>query len=157
MTWVLFGTTALLSAVRLTLRFLVERRLHWDDFFAAVALGILLSNAVVLTLALPDMYQLLAVAAKVAKPKPTFMADSTYYLKSQFASTMLFWSILWAVKASFLMYFRTLTGLMRPIRLAWWAVVIFTFLAYIGSMISYPISCTSFVLGTGNQSPSAPF
>lgn len=78
---------------------------------------------------------------------PAFLAHASVYLKLQFASTLLFWSCLWAVKGCFLAFFYKMTEGLRPQRIALWVVVGVTAMSYIGAVVTYPVSCTSFVLG----------
>ncbi|KAK3075664.1 hypothetical protein LTR53_000812 [Teratosphaeriaceae sp. CCFEE 6253] len=94
----------------------------------------------------PSMYELLAVSVGRETATPAFLLRGSFYLKCQFASTLLFWTCLWSVKASFLAFFRQLTANLKWPRMAWWVVTIITTLAFIGSIITYPVSCTSFVL-----------
>jgi len=93
------------------------------------------------------MYELLAVSVGREQPTPAFLQRGSYYLKCQFASTVLFWTCLWSVKASFLAFFFQLTKRLTWPRRAWWAVTVITALAFAGSVISYPLSCTSFTIG----------
>ena len=92
------------------IRIRFSRKLFADDYFCLLALSILIANSVVTQLMAPPMYNLLEVATQRAKPGPTFMARSTFYLKCQFVSTVLFWSCLWAVKGCFLAFFFRLTN-----------------------------------------------
>lgn len=75
------------------------------------------------------------------------MVRASGYLKLQFASTILFWSCLWAVKGCFLAFFYKMTEGMRSYRVALWFVVAITVMGYVGAVITYPVACTSFVLG----------
>lgn len=95
----------------------------------------------------PPMYELLDVGAGRAQLTPTFMLRASYYLKCQLASIVLFWTCLWSVKASFLAFFYQLTERLTWPRRAWWVLVVFTTLAFTASVISYPLSCTSFTVG----------
>lgn len=99
------------------------------------------------TIMSPAMYELLAVSVGREQPTPSFLVRASLYLKCQFASTVLFWACLWSVKASFLAFFHRLTEHLAWPRRAWWAIVAVTMLAFITSVITYPISCTSFTLG----------
>lgn len=49
--------------------------------------------------------------------------------------------------ACFLAFYRRLTNGLKWCRWAWWATVVITTLSYIGSVITYPVSCSSFVIG----------
>ncbi|TKA77897.1 hypothetical protein B0A55_03341 [Friedmanniomyces simplex] len=145
--WVLAALSLVFVLARIGTRLYVFRRLHIDDGFAVLALAILFANGAVMTAMAPPMYELLAVSVGREEPTPAFLIRASFYLKCQFASTVLFWSCLWSVKASFLAFFRQLSeGLAWP-RRAWWAVTTITMMAFLGSIITYPVSCTSFVLG----------
>lgn len=93
------------------------------------------------------MYEVLDVGAGLEQPGATFLSDASFYLKLQFALTVLYWSCLWAVKACFLAFFHRLTKGLKYCRWAWWATVLITALSYIGCVITYPVSCSSFVIG----------
>lgn len=93
------------------------------------------------------MYEILNVSNGRRVPDEGFADRASVYLKCQFASTVLFWSCLWAVKACFLAFFYRLTDQLIWPRRFWWAIATFTVLSYIGAIITYPVSCTSFVLG----------
>lgn len=68
-------------------------------------------------------------------------------MKLQFSATFLFWSCLWAVKGCFLAFFYKMTEGLRPQRIMLWVVAGITGLSYIGSVITYPVSCSKFELG----------
>lgn len=97
------------------------------------------------------MYELLAVSAGREQPTTEFGQRVSYYLKCQFASTILFWACLWSVKGAFLAFFFQLTKLLIWPRRAWWAITTITVLAFVGTVITYPLSCTSFTLGKHPQ------
>ncbi|KAH7029080.1 uncharacterized protein B0I36DRAFT_128162 [Microdochium trichocladiopsis] len=93
------------------------------------------------------MYDMLLVGAGLAAPTADFMANSSVYLKCQFASTLLFWTCLWTVKACFLAFFYRLVNNLAWPRRVWIGICVFTGLTYVASVITYPLSCTSFELG----------
>nr|OQO11424.1 hypothetical protein B0A51_16348 [Rachicladosporium sp. CCFEE 5018] len=145
--WVTSGLCVILVFTRLAIHLKFARRLHLDDGLAILALSFLLANSVVTTLMAHPMYDIILLSVGALDPGPNFMERSTFYLKCQFASTMLFWSCLWAVKASFLAFFWRLTHQIPALRRLWWAVMALTIVSYIGCVVTYPVSCTSFVLG----------
>ncbi len=147
MSWVLVGITCLFFAARLFVRLTIFRRLFVDDGFALLAFAILVANSVVTTAMAPPMYELIRVSVGLEEATPAFLRRASLYLKLQFASTILFWSCLWAVKGCFLAFFYRLTDNLRNHRRLWWVVTIITGLAYVGCVITYPVSCTSFELG----------
>lgn len=143
----MFGVAFLFFVTRIGVRLKVSRRLYIDDAWASSALLILLGLSLVLTIAIPSMYQVLNVGSGLEQPDASFMANASLFLKLQYALTMLYWSALWAVKACFLSFFHRLTKGLKYCRWAWWATVVITTLSYIGCVITYPVSCTSFVIG----------
>lgn len=145
--WSLCGFCILLVSARLAIHLKFSRRLWIDDAFTVLALFILIANTIVTTLMAPPLYEILLLSAGLLIPDAGFMDRATFYLKCQFASTVLFWSCLWAVKGCFLAFFWRLTNQLTWPRRAWWVVAVITVLSYIGSVITYPVSCTSFVLG----------
>jgi hypothetical protein len=98
------------------------------------------------------MYELLAISVGREQSTPAFLERGSYYLKCQFASTVVFWTCLWSVKASFLAFFFQLTKRLAWPRRAWWGITAITALAFTGSIISYPLSCTSFTIGEYTRS-----
>ncbi|MCJ1273487.1 hypothetical protein MMC21_001279 [Puttea exsequens] len=146
-TWSLFAISVVFFSLRVAVRLTVARRLHTDDAWSGLALAILLGLAITLTVAIPDMYQLLNVGAGLEKPGADFLSNASEYLKLQFALTILYWSCIWAVKACFLSFFHRLTVGLKWCRWAWWATVVITTISYIGCVITYPVSCASFTLG----------
>lgn len=142
------GLAICLVVVRLVIRIKFFQRLFGDDYFAVLAAAILIGNSLMTHLMSGPMYEILNVSNGRLQPDAGFMERASFYLKCQFASTILFWSCLWAVKACFLAFFRRLTSQLKWPRRAWWAIVSTTALAYCGSVMTYPLACTSFVLGT---------
>ena len=73
-----------------------------------------------------------------------------FYIKLQFTETMLFWTCIWLVKASFLAFFKRLTTNVKGHAIAWWVITVITGLSYIGAAITYPVSCSKFQPGEQN-------
>ena len=147
--WAGFALAFIFCIFRVIVRLKINSKLNFDDALVTVAMCILLAHAIVITLMAGPMYDIL----KVAMPNSTFqtpanfMDRSSFYLKCQFVATCLFWSCLWAVKASFLVFYKTLIKGLKYLPTIWWAIVIFTALSYLACVISYPVSCMSFTLG----------
>ncbi|KAK8039717.1 hypothetical protein PG993_008128 [Apiospora rasikravindrae] len=156
--WSLTGVAVLLVVARLSIRLRYShRRLLADDYLAILALFILIGNSAVMTLMSASMYEVIAVSAgAVAPPPPSFLDDATYYLELQFASTVLFWSCLWAVKGCFLVLFGRLARPLKWPRRAWIAIVVFTVAAYCASIVTYPLVCPSLQLSKKSTAPFRP-
>ncbi|KFZ01867.1 hypothetical protein V500_00583, partial [Pseudogymnoascus sp. VKM F-4518 (FW-2643)] len=98
------------------------------------------------------MFNLVEVLTGLQAPPTTeaasakFISDTNLYIRMQFAITLVFWSCLWTVKASFLTLFYPLgNGLkLDPTH----CPAPNSPLGYIFCVISYPLSCTEFTVGT---------
>ncbi|KAK1815647.1 hypothetical protein LTR12_009924 [Friedmanniomyces endolithicus] len=112
--WVLAAIALIFVLARIGTRLYVFRRIYLDDGFAILALVVLIANGAVMTAMAPAMYELLAVSVGREAVTPAFMMRVSFYLKCQLASTILFWSCLWSVKASFLAFFRQLSQCQAP-------------------------------------------
>ena len=84
-------------------------------------------------------------------PPPSFMQQAELFLKMQFAIIILFWTTLWAVKFSFLLYYKNLFAGLPNQLFWWWSVSVFVFLAYLGCWATQLASCAPisdyFILG----------
>ena len=76
-----------------------------------------------------------------------FYSTTTKYLRIQFALIVLFWTCLWAVKAAFLAFYKTLfdNGFLGWQKVAWWIVVVFTFLSYVVNWPLQFLACQPFM------------
>lgn len=104
------------------------------------------------------MYYSISVAAGLEKPRANFASVSESYLKSTVVVIILFYTSLWSVKISFLLFFRRLGNNVKHQKIFWWPVFVFTVATYfacIGS-IQYPCLVRSFTYLTANcATPSA--
>jgi hypothetical protein len=155
--WAGFGMAFFFYVSRVLIRLKINSKLNLDDIVVTLAISILLAHAIVITVMAGPMYDILAVAASNGAfvPPANFMERSTFYLRCQFAATCLFWSCVWAVKASFLVFYKTLIDGLKYLPTIWWIIVGITSMSYVASIISYPVSCTSFTLGMPPPPPSA--
>jgi hypothetical protein len=152
-TWVLFGSSSAFFLSRLAIRIKFTGKVWADDWLAAAALACLLADALIITFMADAMYETLELsnmAAAAASPKSSlnrrasFYVTVSFYMRMQFAETIMFWTCLWLVKASFLAFFHRLTNNLRKYIIAWWTITAFTAVSYLASMITYPVSCSSF-------------
>ncbi|MCJ1414658.1 hypothetical protein MMC32_000985 [Xylographa parallela] len=99
--------------------------------------------AVLYTLINDIIFQVVLVGEGLAPLSPNLINQLPFFLKVQFAIIVLFWTTLWAVKWSFLMYYRKLfVGLPGHMQHCWWGVVVFSVLAYLGCWVTQLLSCT---------------
>ena len=149
--WTGVGLAVFFTLLRTVIRLHVSHRLSSDDLFVYFATVLVISMGVLYTLITGFMFDLALVSSGEMLPTPQFAERATFFLKAQFAIILLFWTSLWSVKYSFLMFYKKLfTGLSLR---WWWTVCVFTLLAYIGCWITQLTSCEPisnyFTLGTG--------
>lgn len=139
--WTCFGVACLFVTLRTAVRFRVTDRLSAEDFWMLFALATLLTLCILETIQLPSLYYMTAVLSGTIPVSLDLIAYTEDYLRYQFPITVLFWTVLWSVKAGFLaLYFKLFREL--PIyRHVWYALAAFTFLAYAGCWISLTVSC----------------
>lgn len=101
-----------------------------------VTLGVLYNHAI------PGMWNIAGIEHGEDIYSLEFKEQVEFFLKLQFSILILFWTSLWAVKFSFLMFYRTiLIGL--PSHMIWWKLIfVFTVVAYLGCQATNLKSCT---------------
>ncbi|KAL8808051.1 MAG: hypothetical protein Q9182_000329 [Xanthomendoza sp. 2 TL-2023] len=124
--WLVVAIAILFALIRFTIRLYALRKLLWDDLAVAGALILLLTLAVMYRYATPIMFELVNIAEGKEIPTPDFLRRSTVFLKLQFAIIVMFWTEIWSVKASFLIFYRNLFAGLPEQMLGWWLVCGFT-------------------------------
>lgn len=140
--WAGIALAAIFTIIKTAIRLHISNRLFIDDLLVYIALTILIVLGVLYTLVNDTIFEIILVGMGEMPPTPEFYARMTFFLKVQFAIIVLFWTALWAVKFSFLMYYKKLfIGLPGNMQKCWWAVSIFALCAYIGCWITQLTSC----------------
>ena len=164
--WTSIGVCALFLAGRIWVRLSKAGRLHWDDYWMMCAWLFLMLNGVLQTCQMPDIVSLIINTnrlkyyaanglAMTPEGQMEFFIRGTRFMKYEFTIIGFFWTVLWCVKASFLAFFYTLFEGLPRYRKAWWGVVIFSFLAYVGCWVASINNChppkNYFTLGACNK------
>ncbi|MCJ1244399.1 hypothetical protein MMC30_001597 [Trapelia coarctata] len=140
--WVGIALATIFTIIKTTIRLHISNRLFADDVLVYIALTILIVLGVLYTLVNDTIFEIILVGMGKMPPTPEFYVRMTFFLKVQFAIIVLFWTALWAVKFSFLVYYKKLfIGLPGNMQKCWWAVSIFALCAYIGCWITQLTSC----------------
>ncbi|KAH0422091.1 hypothetical protein CcaCcLH18_13000 [Colletotrichum camelliae] len=148
--WVSWFVAFGMTIFRGTSQWMLQRRLHADDYFIFAGLATLTALSAVITSMLPQFYlsgEYTKAAAKdpltpLPLPVDEFMARSVASLKMMFSQMLLFWTTLWAAKFSILFFVRRLIiGLPNYIR-AWWVCFTVVLLLYLACMLSNFLTCT---------------
>lgn len=160
--WVVTAIAITLVVSRFAIRLFVAKKTTIDnvlvsDMLVLVALATLIAMAGLYGQIIPIIFNLdLAAAGKPLlspETKLEFVERTDHYLRVQFGIIILFWTCVWAVKLSILMFYKSLFDrLSRRYLYAWWAVVVFVGLTYVGCWALQFESCsplmTYFSIGT---------
>ena len=109
--WTIASVALVLTCGRFYIRWKYSQ-INWDDICNGVALLCLVAN-----------YAVFDVGWVTDR-------DQTLHWRSLTATSMLFWTTLWLVKASFLALCWLIFEVSNGFRKAWWIVVAYTFLTY---------------------------
>ncbi|RFU31558.1 hypothetical protein B7463_g4771, partial [Scytalidium lignicola] len=144
--WIMSALAIIFTLLRLGVRSFYIKKLHVDDFLAIGAACSLLILAILNHYQRPVIYAL--VDASTGKPPPApyntqlgFANGIVYQAKLQFAFMLFFWTCLWTVKFSFLMFYRKLFVGIQGYMKWWWGVVVFCILTYLASVLTLFLSC----------------
>jgi len=139
--WTSFSIASLLVILRMAIRFKILSRLTLEDFWIFLALAALLTSCILQTIQLPSLYYLLATIAGIVPISTELIAAVQNYLRFEFAIMVLFWTVLWCVKASFLTLYFKLFQELPMYRRAWYILATLTLCAYVGCLITLSTSC----------------
>ena len=140
--WVAFSIATVFVALRLAVRLRQNRSLLFDDCWIIFAWLCLLTMGILQTVQMPYLWNMTYLSAGRILPDldtPTRMEQMTRW---QFPVIKLFWTTLWAVKASFLAVFFRLVKPFPVLRRLWYCVAVFAFLAYVGCWIASTLTCS---------------
>lgn len=154
--WTGIAFAIVFTILRTTIRARVFRTLSADDAFVIFALLVLVAVGVLCTYATPGIYELHQIGQTGSKE---FLVSSdltdqlNYFLRLQFAIIILFWTSIWAVKFSFLIFYKRLFASIPGTNhvFIWRFTLFFTILAYVSCQVMNLKSCApisnSFRLG----------
>ena len=139
--WVGVAIAGCFVVARTTIRLYTLSRIQIDDYWIYFSFLILFINALLTTLQAPHSYYVVRGTSGLVPADERLMYHGNKYVRYEFASIGLFWTILWGVKASFLtLYWKLFEGL-RTYKRWWMAVVVFTALTYVGCWLASALNC----------------
>lgn len=138
--WGGLAIAVIFVGVRIFARLKTFRKIFADDAFVVFALILALTSAILWQIFAKYMFQLLAVAYGTP-PGPNFPTDFEHYGKASAAVVIFFYSTLWAIKISFLIFFKRLGKNVRRQKLLWWPIFGFTMATYFASIGIIPYNC----------------
>ncbi|KAI9733460.1 MAG: hypothetical protein M1818_007208 [Claussenomyces sp. TS43310] len=122
------------SAARCVARWIKVRTVQLEDVFMWLALICFIAMNALIIASLPLFY---------GNFETQTQADYVKALKLGFVSDIFFYSALWCVKFSLLFMFCRVTADLPQYRWVWIAIMIFTFLTYVGCIIGHILDCRS--------------
>ena len=139
--WCSVGLAAVFVVVRTYLRVTRVIRLGYEDYCIYFAYLMLVINAVLQTVQVPNLYYIDRDHAGLQPPEALLTWNGNQYIKYEFCILGLFWTVLWSVKASWLaMYWRLFDGL--QLYRGWWkGVVLFVIGTYAGCWVASALVC----------------
>ena len=122
--WGGVAVTFCFVAFRGYVRLSLFRRLFVDDALVFASWLMLMGNAITWQIASGSMYTLVNVENGVQLPPPDFFDQLKLFFRSQIAVNLLMTCGLWAIKLSFMLFFRKLGHNVRGQKPLWWGVLI---------------------------------
>ena len=140
--WACFSAAFLVVSLRTVVRLkVVGQRPTSDDCWIYLALTTLLTLCILETVQLPSLYYMTAAVAGAIPVSPDLITNTEEYLRFEFPIIILFWTVLWCVKGSFLALYYKLFRELRLYRRVWYVLSAFTFIAYVGCVTTLSLSC----------------
>ena len=139
------------SGTAISLFFLVFRifvklrsfhKLYVDDYLVLFAWFGLLASSIIGQIQSATLYEQYAILSGQMSITPGFYERAAAMLRCVAPLHILFYSCLWAVKLSFLFFFRRLGFNVRGQKGWWWFVLIITILAWVACIADFPYGCS---------------
>ncbi|TLD12324.1 uncharacterized protein PgNI_03601 [Pyricularia grisea] len=147
--WVLWAIALFATLFRSISQYVLQRRLHTDDYWAIAGFVFLTAMAALATTIMGKLFVAIGYFEASAKDPTTpfpggfndFIDSMASALKAMFASMIVFWTCIWTAKYSILFFVRrVVNGLPRYMQ-AWWACFALVTLLYVGCIFSLFMTC----------------
>ncbi|KAK1518128.1 hypothetical protein CPAR01_15777 [Colletotrichum paranaense] len=142
-TWANVATSYIFLSLRLFVRWRRNRHLLRDDVWMVFAWLCLLTMAILQMQQMDSLWYVVELEAGRFVPASKREAELQLeqWLRWSYALTYLFWTGLFAVKASFLNVFFRLVSPIPWLRKVWYGIAMFCLLSYIGGWLSGSLIC----------------
>lgn len=117
------------------------RKLFLDDGLAVLAWILVLVTAALWQWMVYDMYYILNISAGLAAPDANFFPRLIVFARIQAVDEFCFYTTLFAVKLSFLFFFRRLGQRVQGQQYIWWPVLFFSVVSYVVSVGDIQFIC----------------
>ena len=159
--WAGVGLSFSFVAFRAYARWKSFRRYFWDDFFVLFAWILILATAIMWHFVAANLFQISYVSSgKLSITHvPTLVRDTELYLRVSVAVIIFFYTSLWAVKVSFLIFFRKITAgtFIKAQIIQWWVVLGLTLATWFACLGSLEYNCLAAPLFKIAQHCSSPY
>ena len=115
-----------MSAGRFWTRSIVLKSLRLDDAVHGLALVLLIASLATFSAIIPTAQSVLDYSAGITKQYPDVVA----YQQANVVVTILFYSIIWAVKLAFMLFYRQLFWVSASFIKAWWSTMALLIASY---------------------------
>ncbi|KAL9002118.1 MAG: hypothetical protein Q9188_004939 [Gyalolechia gomerana] len=140
--WASVAVAIIFVAFRFIARIRIFGRLQLDDGLVLFAWLALLINVVLWQTGADSLYEYIAVTSRQLWPPPLgFEHRFEVFLRKDAATLILFYTGLWSIKLSFLLFFKRLGQNVRHQGKIWWVVLGITVAAYIVGVSTIPYRC----------------
>lgn len=117
------------------------RQLFLDDGLAVFAWILVLVTSALWQWDVDDMYYILNISAGLIAPDANFFPRLVVFARTQFIVQLFFYTTLFAVKLSFLFFFRRLGQRVQGQQYIWWPVLFFSVVSYVVSVGDIQFIC----------------
>ena len=140
--WAAVAIGFLSFLIRVIVRLKAFHKLFADDPLVLFSCVLLLTNTITWQVVKGDLYLNMAVSAGQLYPPPAdFPRRTERYLRASVAIIMFFYTGLWAIKLSFLVFFKKLGENVRHQTLIWWSVLAVTCASYFACLGTIEYKC----------------
>ena len=102
----------------------------------------LMTNTLIWQFGKDDLYETIAVASGQLYPPPADLANhATSYLRKSVAVIAFFYSGLWAIKLSFMLFFRRLGQNVTGQKYLWWTILVIVVASWLASLGTIHYRC----------------
>ena len=127
---------------RISARVAVFQQLFWDDLLVFLAWCMFLANTIIWQFNKGKLYENLGVISGDIFPPPASLPqDTEAYLKASLVVYLFFYSSLWFIKFSFLVFFRPLGYQVKGQNTLWWTVTAITIASWLASIGTIEFAC----------------
>ena len=139
--WSGLGASLCFITFRLFVKLKSFRTLHPDDFLAIIAWVMLLAVVILCQTQAKTLYEQYAIISGRKPSTPDFVDRYTIFVRSILPLSILFYSCLWCIKLSILLFFRRLLAKVRGHHILWWVILAITTLSWVVCIADIQYRC----------------